>query len=282
MPASIDSSRLPEWFSRLAPPPARAPVLLEVMAWPDVAQTLGDVLLLPIGATEQHGPHLPLNTDTVIATAACAHASALTGAPVLPALNFTVSLGHTEKWPGTFAIFHETLMSTVREIVRWALASGWKRLLLINSHFGNDAPLRSAVDRLRFDFPGDCLIATRNTWQLTPELAQQFTHDAEDWHANEAETSLLLFLAPGTVHVDRLATSDDPDRTGPCVFPHLVAHTSTNGVTGTASLATAERGAALIAAIGNALADLIERARADEPPLAWTRSTTVFATCRSS
>ena len=60
----------------------------------------------------------------LIARAACEYASAETGAPVLPALNYTVSLGHTEKWPGTFAIFHETLMSAVREIARWALASG--------------------------------------------------------------------------------------------------------------------------------------------------------------
>jgi creatinine amidohydrolase len=267
----------PEWFSRLNPPCDRVPVLLEALAWPDAQETLGDVLLLPVGAMEQHGPHLPLNTDTVIANAACEYASAETGAPVLPALNFTVSLGHTEKWPGTFAIFHETLMSTVREVARWAVAAGWKRMVLINSHFGNDAALRCAVDRLRFDFPGQFFIATRNTWQLTPRLAEQFTHDAEDWHANEAETSLLLFLAPQTVRMERLGAADDPDRTAGCLFPHMVAHTSTNGVTGAPTLATAERGAALIAEIGIALAKLIERARTEQPPLTWKRTTAAFA-----
>ncbi|HEX8310519.1 MAG TPA: creatininase family protein [Chthoniobacteraceae bacterium] len=267
---------MPEWFSRLPSALDREPVLLDALAWPDVQQTLDDVLLLPIGATEQHGPHLPLNTDTVIATSACAYASARTGAPVLPALSFTVSLGHTEKWPGTFAIYHETLMSTVREIARWAVASGWKRLLLVNSHFGNDAAPRCAVDRLRFDFPGQLLIATRNTWQL-PDLAREFTHDAADWHANDAETSLLLFLAPHTVCSERLATADDPDRTGDCLFPHMVAHTSTNGVTGTPTLATAERGATLITDIGTALAQLITRVRTEQPPLAWSRSTSAFA-----
>src|SRR5688572_10817177 len=173
-----------------------SPVLLEQLPWPDAQRTLDDVLLLPVGAIEQHGPHLPLNTDTLIATASCHYASAQTGAPVLPALSYTVSLGHTEKWPGTFAIMHETLMNTVRDIARWAVANGWKRLLLINSHFGNDAPLRCAVDRLRFDFVGQLLIAVRNTWALTPSIAAQFTHDAADWHANEAETSLLLHVAP--------------------------------------------------------------------------------------
>ena len=267
----------PAWFDRLPFPPPRGPLLLEALAWPEAQETIDDVLLLPVGATEQHGPHLPLNTDTVIAMAACAYTSAQTGAPVLPALNYTVSLGHTEKWPGTFAVFHETLMNGVREIARWAVAAGWKRLLLVNSHFGNDAPLRCAVDRLRFDLTGRLFIATRNTWQLNAAIAERFTHDAADWHANEAETSLLLFLAPETVHEERVAKAGDPDRTAGCVFPHMVAHTSTNGVTGAPALASSARGAELIREIGEALADLVRRARTEEPPLAWTRSTNAFA-----
>ncbi len=252
-----------------------APVLLDQLAWPDAQRTLDDVLLLPVGATEQHGPHLPLNTDTLIATAACREASAQTGAPVLPALSYTVSLGHTEKWPGTFAITHETLIHTIRALARWAVASGWKRLLIINSHFGNDAPLRCAVDRLRFDFVGKLLVAVRNTWSLTQGIATQFTRDAADWHANEAETSLLLHLAPELVRTDRIA--DDPDRTAGCIFPHMVAHTSTNGVTGRPSEATAARGASLLREIGDALATLIRQARTEQPPLEWERTTTAFA-----
>lgn len=259
----------PSWFTRLPSPPPRGPVLLERLAWPDAACTLGDVLLLPVGAMEQHGPHLPLNTDTVIAESTCQLASALTGAPVLPALGYSVSLGHTVKWPGTFSLFHETLMLTVREIARWAADSGWKRLLIVNSHYGNDAALRCAVDRLRHDLGGSLLVATRNTWNLSEGIAGRFTHDAADWHANEAETSLMLFLDPAAVVQERVNTADDPDRTMGCVFPHRVAHTSLNGVTGRPSLGTAEQGALLISQMGEALADLIERARGEEPPLSW-------------
>lgn len=251
------------------------PVLLDELAWPDAQRTLDDVLLLPVGATEQHGPHLPLNTDTLIASAACRDASAQTGAPVLPAISYTVSLGHTEKWPGTFAIMHETLMHTVRGIARWALASGWKRLLIVNSHFGNDAPLRCAVDRLRFDFAGELLVSSRNTWALSQSIASKFTRDATDWHANEAETSLLLHIAPQLVRGDRI--TDDPDRTEGCVFPHMVAHTSTNGVTGRPSEASAAQGYSLLSEIGDALATLIRRARTEQPPLAWERTTSAFA-----
>ncbi len=267
----------PAWLQRLDPPLSGRPVCLGSAAWPEVAASTGDLLLLPIGATEQHGPHLPINTDTVIAESVCAYASAKTGAPVLPALSYGVSLGHTEKWPGTFSLYHETLMLLVRDLARWAVTAGWKRLLLVNAHCGNDAALRCAVDRLRFDFPGRLLAATRNTWQLTTAIHEQFTRDAADWHANEAETSLLLFLAPETVHTDRLKEAEDPDRTAGCVFPHMVAHTSLNGVTGLPATATAGRGAALFREMGDALCDLIARAHRDEPPLPWSRTTSAFA-----
>jgi creatinine amidohydrolase len=258
-------------------PGSTDPVLIENLAWPEVERTLGDVLLLPVGATEQHGPHLPVNTDSLIASASCHYASVATGAPVLPCLSYTVSLGHTEKWPGTFAVFHETLINTVRDIARWAVASGWKRLLIVNSHFGNDAPLRCVVDRLRFELVGRLFVAVRNTWALTQSIATRFCHDAADWHANEAETSLLMHIAPGLVHMDRLSISDDPDRTGGHLFPHMVANTSVNGVTGKPSLATAEAGASLLREIGDALVALIVRARTEQPPLDWTRTTTAFA-----
>jgi creatinine amidohydrolase len=258
-------------------PGSTDPVLVEKLAWPEIAETLDDVLLLPVGATEQHGPHLPVNTDSLIASAACHYASAATGAPVLPCLAYTVSLGHTEKWPGTFAIFHETLIKTVRDIARWAVASGWKRLLIVNSHFGNDAALRCVVDRLRFELVGRLLVAVRNTWALTQSIAARFSHDAADWHANEAETSLLLHIAPELVHTDRLESADDPDRTEASVFQHMVAHTSANGVTGKPSLANAESGASLLREIGEALVALIQRARSEGPPLTWTRTTTAFA-----
>ena len=268
-----------DWLSQLYPENSRRPVLVEELSWPSLQRLLDDgkrLLLLPVGATEQHGPHLPVNTDTLIATAACNATSALTGVPVLPAITYTVSLGHTEKWPGTFALFHETLIATIREIARWAVAAGWDRLLIVNSHFGNDAPLRCAVDRLRFDLVDRFLIATRNTWSLTSEIGAHFSRDATDWHANEAETSLVQFIAPELVRSD-FASADDEDRTDGCVFPHMVAHTSSNGVTGYPSQASAARGSILLRKITDALVDLVERCRQEAPPLSWKRTTQAFA-----
>lgn len=233
-------------------------------------------IMLPIGATEQHGPHLPINTDSVIATASCAYASALSGVPVLPTLRISASIGHTEKWPGTFAIFHETLIDTVKDIARWCAATGWKQLILVNSHFGNDAALRVAVDRLRFDLVGQLAIATRNTWALSPELSAAFTADAADWHANRAETDLMMFLSPETVDTSKVAEAKDPDRTIGCVFPWMVAHTSSNGVTGSPGIGNPTHGEALLKLIGTGLATLLAKARTEMPPLLWVRSTPVF------
>ena len=246
---------------------------LENLSWTQIRelQSAGtDLLLLPIGATEQHGPHLPINTDTVIATATCDYASARTRMPVLPAINYSVSLGHTEKWPGTFSLFHETFIHTLRELAAWAVATGWKRLIFVNSHCGNDASLRVAVDRLRFDFVGRLQIATRNTFTLTPSIWEYFISDAADLHANKAETDLMLCLAPENV---RMAEAiDDPDRTTDSVFNSLVANTSTNGVTGAPRKGTAARGRTLFTEMGEALADIVCKARVDEPPLAWQRA----------
>ena len=243
-------------------------VKLERLAWPEIGELQklhGGMLLLPTGATEQHGPHLPVNCDTIIAQAVCWRASALTGVPVLPALPFTVSVGHTAKWPGTFSLRHETHVAVLREIAAWAAATGWKRLVIVNSHFGNDASQRVAVDQIRTEFLGRLQVCAKNVFHLTPEIWQSYIADAADLHANKAETDLLLHLTPELVHLDREA--DDPDRTEDTVFSYPVAQTSLNGVTGFPSRASAADGCALFERMGQALAALLLRASTEEPPL---------------
>jgi creatinine amidohydrolase len=110
----------------------------ECLSWTELAahrDAGAGLVLLPCGATEQHGPHLPVNTDTVIAERVCLEAATRSGVLVLPALAYTVSSGHTRKWPGTFSLRHETFIHTVCEIAGWLRSGGWSRLLLVNSHF---------------------------------------------------------------------------------------------------------------------------------------------------
>lgn len=246
------------------------PVVLENLAWPEIAELRGKnggLLLLPLGATEQHGPHLPCAMDTLLAEAVCHAVSDETGVPVMSALRYTSSQGHTPKWPGTFSLRHETFIATLRDIATWAVATGWKRLLFVNSHFGNDAPARVAVDQLRLTHLGKLQVGLVHVFKLSDPIWECYTSDAADLHANCAETSLMLHLHPDLVHMDRLKDVDDPDRTKNTVFSYPVAQTSLNGVTGTPSVANQEEGAALFEEMVSLLIGKITTAIHEEPPL---------------
>lgn len=241
---------------------------LASLSWKRIAelqQAGNELLVLPCGATEQHGPHLPINTDTIIAERVCAYACDKAAVPMLPPLSYSVSVGHTDKWPGTFSLSHETFISTICEIADWAQRTGWKRLLLVNAHFGNDPSLRVAVDKIRTTRKGRFQIGVRNTFQLSDEIWNEFISDAADLHANKAETDLMLHLEPETVEMD--VAEDDPDRTTGTVFSYPVAQTSLNGVTGQPSLGTASAGARLFEKMGDALAEMLEAAKSEIPPL---------------
>jgi creatinine amidohydrolase len=242
----------------------------EEQAWPDLADLAergeGEVGLVPVGATEQHGPHLPTGTDTIIATCLAEKVSARTGAPVLPAIPIACSYGHGTRLPGTLSLTPELLALVARQYAEWAATSGLTKLLFVNAHFGNSAALGIATDHLRL-FRPDLQVGLLDWWQLDPEVGQEMCVDGEDVHAHRAETSVMLALAPELVHLDRLGSSDDPDRTAGLVFRYTAPALSMNGVTGRPSEASAELGERLVALTVDAISDRVERGRAEKPPL---------------
>jgi creatinine amidohydrolase len=235
-------------------------------AWPDVRDLAGEVGLVPVGATEQHGPHLPTGTDTIIAVALSERASAVTGAPVLPAIPVACSYGHGTVLPGTLSLTPELLALVARQYAEWAATSGLTRLLFVNAHFGNAAALGIATDHLRL-FRPDLQVGVLNWWTLDPEVAREAVVDGDDIHAHRAETSVMLAVAPDLVHTDRVAGADDPDRTEGLVFRYTVPALSTNGVTGRPSEATRELGEHLVERTVAAIADCVERGRIEKAPL---------------
>lgn len=248
-----------------APSLNMGPRLLEELSWPAIAALVegGESLcVLPVGATEQHGRHLPVCTDSEIATAVCREASARTGVPLLPTLWISSSQAHTTAWPGTFALPPRMVVEVIAELARWIRASGFTKLLIVNAHAGNVGPLRVAVDDIRH--AGDLRVGLLHWFDLTPEIAAAVTSDAFDWHAHAAETALMLHLRSELV--DRGQIRDDPDRTVGRVFSYTVAETSREGLTGAPSRATPEQGAELFEAVVGALAERIETARAESPP----------------
>lgn len=222
----------------------------------------GQVLcVLPVGATEQHGPHLPIGTDTMIATALCEAASARSRVPMLPALWASCSQIHTTAWPGTISVGACDLIGQVVQIGSWIAASGFSRLLLVNAHVGNAGALKVAVETLR---DGGEIRPGLINWYELEEVSASVNEDAADWHANAAETAMLLHLSPELVDLD--AIRDDPDRTAELLLSYSVRETSREGHTGSPTRATAADGALLFEAAAAALGERFERARAELPP----------------
>jgi creatinine amidohydrolase len=222
--------------------------------------------LLPVGATEQHGPHLPVGTDTIIATALCDAAASSGGAVVMPSLPVGASWWHGTELGGTLALAGEKVAELAVECIRWAAHTGLRRILFVNGHVGNTAPMWLACDRLRFERP-DLRVGVLEWWRLTPSIATEVTTDAEDWHAHRAETALMLAIAPQLVDLTAAKTADDEDRTADLIFRYSVAQVSKTGVTGRPSQATPELGARLWDEVVFAARQVVARARVEQAPL---------------
>ena len=234
---------------------------------PDVLANCGHAAMLPVGATEQHGPHLGCGVDTVIAEVLCKIVAQQTGVPMLPALPYGCSLGHSRRWPGTIAVQPIVLIELVKQIGDWAYYSGIRRLFIVNAHVTNAAPLRCALEMLRAEHD-DLMVAVINTATLSERVRQFHSADAADWHANDAETSLMLAIAPQGVRPEKLAEADDPDRTCGCIFAHPVNRTSMNGVTGKPSLASADKGQLWFDWLVEDLSAMLLKGIKETPPLA--------------
>ncbi|MET0028759.1 MAG: creatininase family protein [Candidatus Thiodiazotropha sp.] len=242
------------------------------LTWEEVGELVAkgiDGAILPVGATEQHGPHLGCGMDASIAEKLCRAAAKVTGVPLLPTLPYGCSIGHSKRWPGTLALQPKTLIDVVKDIGDWLYASGIRRLFIVNSHVTNQAPLRCALEMLRAEHD-DLMVALLGSATLSPRVREKHFEDAGDWHANAAETSLMQAVAPELVREEKIALADDPDRTVESVFSHPVNRTSLNGVTGTPSAASREAGEELFTWMVEDLAALIERGMQEAPPLPYS------------
>ena len=192
------------------------------------------LLVVPLGATEQHGPHLPLDTDTTIAVALGDRlAAGSDDVVVAPAVPYGSS-GEHQGFPGTLSMGQGATELVILELVRSATET-FERVLLLNAHGGNAVPLTRAVHRLRDEH--------RDVLAWNPASAW-----AGDAHAGLIETSVMLALAPESVDMTRAA----PGVTRPLrdLLPKLerggVAAVSPNGVLGDPSGATAAYGRKLL------------------------------------
>jgi creatinine amidohydrolase len=173
-------------------------------------------LLLPTGATEQHGPHLPLATDRLIAESFSAAADRILGGDVLvlPTVGVGCSDHHME-FAGTLTLGHETFLAQVMGYAESGFAHGFDTLVILNAHGGNQGIGRVAMERLGARHPQKRVIFT-SWWQLATEelLGISQTGPGGVGHAGELETSLMLVIAPELVELD-----EAPARMNEPAFP---------------------------------------------------------------
>ena len=204
----------------------------------------GAVLVVPVGSTEQHGPHLPLSTDADLAVALCAqlgaHLDDQPGPPVVvaPLVPYGAS-GEHEGFAGTISIGQQATELLLVELGRSATRT-FARVLLVSTHGGNTEAVRRAVARLRAE---------------SRDVSVWFPRGPGDAHAGRAETSLQLALAPDLVRRDRAEAGNTTPiaELMPALRARAVHGVSPNGVLGDPAGASAAEGAAMF---GDLLADL--------------------------
>ncbi|MFT4889236.1 MAG: creatinine amidohydrolase [Halobacteriales archaeon] len=223
--------------------------------WPDLGEYFDDesLALVPLGSTEQHGPHLPLATDHLIAEAFARAAADRTDYLCTPTVNVGVS-PHHRQFHGTMWVDPPAFRDYVESFTRNLAYHGIDRVIFVNAHGGNVEHLREVGRRLRDD---EVLYAIEWMWNDSiPDLVDEF-FERPGPHGGPKETALIQHLRPELVHDDRLedardggiASVEDAETThyGARTF-YDAADNTDNGVLGDQTDATAEKGEELFEA----------------------------------
>jgi creatinine amidohydrolase len=189
--------------------------LMENMTWYEFNERKGkDILILPVGAVEQHGPHLPLYTDTIISKNMAILLAERINGVVMPALSYGYksqpASGGGPLFPGTIDLNGNTLVNLVKDIINELLIDGVKKIVIMNSHYENQGFIGEAIDLICRNKIIDAKIIIMSWWDLVSQETIDKVFDEvlfPGWaleHAAITETSLIMKFAPELVHMDRL------------------------------------------------------------------------------
>lgn len=234
----------------------------EKLTWPEIndAVEMGKVCIVPCGAVEQHGPHLPLDVD-LVCPLGVAHGAGQTAPEnilVLPIVSYGYT-GHVMDFPGTINCHYEHFMQMVLDVTKSLAYHGFKKIILLNGHGSNMPNLNLVARRANLETDAECVLTA--WWQLLsvdPEFMPNWRESKFPGgiaHACELETSMYLYLDGENVRKDKIKNgviSFNEDNSpfnyvdlygqGPGTVVSWTSSYSDTGVLGEAELATAEKG----------------------------------------
>lgn len=238
---------------------------MEKLTWEEVGQAAKEdrIVLLPIGSTEQHGYHLPLDTDTCIAYEMARRASSEVGALIAPAIPFGES-SHHMGFCGTITLRSEVFAEVVKDVLKSLFHHGFNRIVIVNGHGGNSAVLTQVISDIYRD-TGKA-VAVVEWYRLIPgSFAKGIVQSA--YHSDETETSLAMAVKSIHVRVDKVVrevprspscfVQYDLYAPGPKVtYPSIwfVDKWTNSGVVGDPTVATRDKGEKLL---GHAVQNLV-------------------------
>jgi creatinine amidohydrolase len=194
---------------------------MEEMSYPDVQEILKqtDVVLIPIGSQEKHGPHIPLATDsiiTIVTTRMAAQKAKVPHTPLIPVGYSPHHMGTVNNGIGTLTFSGETLKRIIYEIGRSLIFHGFSKLIYISHHASNTKVTDDVLRRLRYET--GCFVA----WYMTPterktQVIRDLLEEKIAWHSGELETAQCLAYDESVVHMERAhkRTAHAPEWLGP-------------------------------------------------------------------
>jgi creatinine amidohydrolase len=258
----------------------RRPYVWGDLTWPelDEAARRRPVVVIPVGSMEQHGPHLPLDTDNFLSGGWCEQAAERAPDDIL--LLDQIPYGyniHATDFPGTIHVGHETFIAYCTDVCRSVAFHGFEKIVLVNGHGSNAGPLDLVARRVTMETGAACasllwLTLGAQEWKTVRESV--FPGGCS--HACEAETSLYLHVAPEKVLFDRVEDHVRPNMddlfyvdlfgSGPVKLGYWTSADTPHGAIGQPSLATAEKGQLLFEASLENFLEFVRRFRAAPLP----------------
>lgn len=247
------------------------------LTWPEVneAALAKKVILLPIGSTEQHGPHLPLDVDNFLATSVCLEAGRRRPQEILVMPNIPYGYNeHAQDFPGTIHVHYDHFIEYCLDVCKSVAYFGFDRILLVDGHGSNEHLCEFTARRATLET--HALVASTMWTNLVVEKFEQIRESGYGGaaHACELETSVYLYLEPSKVYMDKatdhyggapgshgskFTRADLTQGWGPIRLIKWTSTSTPNGISGAATKATAEKGRAIFeAGVENLLAFIAE------------------------